>query len=280
MEEFDGEICPKDKFEVRKSIQIQKHPSLETYPMRTKETRGVFFMVNMIDFLKKDDRRQGADEDAHSLLHLFKELGFKLFSYTNLSQDEFFKILEELLCSDYTKNTECFVMALMTHGNMDDNVQRVMFSDGSVVKVNDIEQYFHHHICENLVHKPKIFLFPFCRGDISERGVQSAKIQTDSINYNNNRVNNIPQLSDVIVCYATSKGFKSHRDTEDGSWYIQSFVKNMADNAHDTSFEDIVKKIQADTSKLRTYQGHLQTANFVNKGFNKVLYFNPGVWLD
>ncbi|XP_075164243.1 death regulator Nedd2-like caspase [Haematobia irritans] len=279
LKEYTGEIRPKEPFEVKKSRRIIKHPSLETYPMQSKENRGVFFMVNMIDFLLEKDRRDGAEEDAHSLLHLFKELGFKLFSYTNLSHDVFFKILNELIQSDYAKNADCFVMALMTHGNMEEDVQRITFSDGSVVKVKDIEKCFHHHVCKNLVNKPKIFIFPFCRGDMSERGVFNTKVQTDSITFNY-KINNIPILSDLIVCYATSEGFKAHRDPEYGSWYIQSFVKYMAQNAHDTSFEDIIKKIQHELSKLRTDEGQLQTANYVNRGFNKALYFNPGCSLD
>ncbi|XP_073837448.1 death regulator Nedd2-like caspase isoform X1 [Musca autumnalis] len=278
LEEYTGEIRPKVLHTVRKAKKIHKHPSLDTYPMQTKENRGVFFMVNIINFPEEHHRRDGADEDAHSLLHVFKELGFKLFSYTNLSYDDFFKILDELLKSDYTKNTECFVMALMTHGNMDDGVQRITFTDGSVVKVKDIEEYFNHHVCGNLVNKPKICLFPFCRGDLQERGFYDNKIQTDSITFNTPKMKNIPNLSDFIVCYATSEGFKAHRDPDNGSWYIQNFVMNMAEHAHDTSFEDILKKIQADTLKLRTMEGTLQTASYVNKGFNKALYFNPGVW--
>lgn len=249
--------------------------------MESKDNRGVFFMVNIIDFPDKEQQRKGADEDANSLLYLFNELGFKLFSYTNLTQIDFWNRLEELLNSEYTKHAECFVMALMTHGNMEDSVQRITFGDGSVVKVNEIEQRFYHHICANLVHKPKIFLFPFCRGDLSEKGVKERKIQTDSISYTPEpRSNNIAHLSDVCICYATSEGFRAHRDTEDGSWYIQSFVKNMADLAHDTAFEDILKKIQAETAKLRSNEGHLQTANYVNKSFNKALYFNPGTYRE
>ncbi|XP_061391056.1 caspase Dronc [Musca vetustissima] len=280
LEEYTGEIRPKHKFKVEKAKRILKHPSLDTYPMESKDNRGVFFMVNMINFPLEQDRRDGADEDSHSLLHLFKEMNFKIFSFTNLSHNDFFRLLEELLKSHYTKNTECFVMALMTHGNMDASVQRITFSDGAVVKVKEIEEYFHHHVCENLVNKPKIFLFPFCRGDMLELGVIN-KVQTDSITFNAApKMKNIPILSDLLLCYATSEGFKSHRDPDNGSWYIQSFVKNMAMHAHDTSLEDIIKKIQADTMHLRTPDGSLQTANYVNVCFNKALYFNPGIWLE
>ncbi|KAL9906193.1 caspase Dronc isoform X1 [Glossina fuscipes] len=281
LEEFTDEIYPKMRLDVKKSTAVHTHPKLGTYPMQSQYNRGVFFMVNIIDFLSNDEPRRGAEGDAESLLYLFRELGFKLFSYTNISQSDFFKLLDALLNSKYTTNTECFVMALMTHGTRDDDgFERVTFHDGSIVKVEDIERYFHNHICRNLQNKPKIFIFPFCRGNIADMGIKG-KIQTDSVSYiSGNAKTNIPQLSDVFICYAASPGFKSHRDVEAGSWYIQKFVEMMAANAHDTSFEEIVKMIQAETSKLRTVDGHLQTANSVNMGFNKALFFNPGVWLD
>lgn len=246
--------------------------------MQSRNNRGIFFMVNIIDFTTNEEPRRGAEQDAESLLHLYQELGFKLFAYTNLNQVEFFHLLDAILNSDYTLNTECFVMALMTHGTRDDDgFERITFHDGSIAKVEDIEKYFQNHVCRNLQNKPKIFIFPFCRGNIADRGVLE-KVQTDSVRYT--KISNIPQLSDLLICYAASPGFKAHRDVEAGSWYIQKFVEMMAEYAHDTSFEDIIKMIQAETAKLRTFDGHLQTANSVNMGFNKALYFNPGVWID
>lgn len=235
-------------------------------------------MVNIVDF-PADERRLGADEDAHSLLSLFKQLGFKLYAYKNLSQEKFFELLDQLLKSDEIKNTECFVMALMTHGTLVDGVQFITFTDGSVVKVEEIEKRFYHENCTQLVGKPKIFIYPYCRGEISDKGVTFInKTQTESIGSLKRSINNISQLSDVIKCYATTAGFVAHRDVEDGSWYIQSFVDIMAEHAHNTSFEEMLKIIQAGIAKLRTSRGELQTASYVNIGFNKILYFNPGIY--
>lgn len=246
--------------------------------MQSRDRRGVFFMVNIINFLITEETRRGAEEDGESLLFLFRELGFKLFAYTNLTQADFFHLLEGLLDSNYTRETECFVMALMTHGTRDDDgFERVTFHDGSIVKVEDIEKSFQNHKCPNLQNKPKIFIFPFCRGKMAERRIPE-RIQTDSVRYV--KVTDAPQLSDVLICYAASPGFKAHRDVDDGSWYIQKFVEMTAEHAHDTSLEEIVKMIQEGTANYRTINGYSQTANSVNMGFNKALYFNPGIWVE
>ncbi|KAM7354920.1 caspase Dronc-like [Cochliomyia hominivorax] len=281
LDQYNGVIKPKKYVNVRKATKISKHPSIETYPMESKSNRGVFFMVNIVDFTT-EPKRKGADEDTHSLLSLFKQLDFKLYAYTNISQKEFFERLDMLLKSDVIKDTECFVMALMTHGILREGIQWVSFNDGSVAKVEDIEKRFYHENCPHLMHKPKIFIFPFCRGDIPDRGVVIPnKTQTDSIGTSAPITNNVcGTLSDVMICYATVAGFESHRDVEDGSWYVQKFVDTMAEHACDIPFEEMLKIVQSDISKLRTENNELQTANYANIGFNKILYFNPGVFRE
>lgn len=263
---------------VKKAKAIMKHDKIDTYPMQSKTNRGVFFGVNNIIFPDEDDTRHGATEDANCLLALFKQLGFKLYSYTNLSRTDFFKLLTELLTLNEVRDTECFVLALMTHGHLTNGVQRVTFSDGSIVDVEEIEKHFYHQNCRNLQGKPKIFIYPYCRGEKSDSGViiRSDKIQTEGFCYEN-RFNNIAQFSDVIKCYATTEGFMAHRDMVDGSWYIQCFVDTLAERACDTSFEDMLKLIQSNVGRMRTAHGRLQTPGYVNTGFNKILYFNPGL---
>lgn len=153
-------IAPKKQIIVRKAKAIMRHEKIDVYPMDSKTNRGVLFMLNNINFLRDDDTRHGATEDASSLLSLFKQLDFQLYSYTNLSRNDFMQLLKELLALDEVKDTQCFVLALMTHGHLDAGVQRVTFSDGSVEKVEEIEKLFYHENCQNLVGKPKIFIYP------------------------------------------------------------------------------------------------------------------------
>lgn len=280
MHQYKDKIEPKKNINVRKATKILKHPSIETYPMESEHHRGVFFMVNIVDF-PSDPSREGAEVDTHALLSLFEQMNFKLYGYTNLTQKKFFELLDSLLESQEIKYTECFVMALMTHGKLVEGIQFVTFHDGSVVKVEEIEKRFYHENCPQLVHKPKILIFPYCRGDTSDKGVviPNNKTQTESMSTSSRRtINNIVQLSDVIKCYATTAGFVAHRNVDDGSWYIQNFVDTIAEHAHDTPFEDMLKIVQSGIAKMRTERNEVQTASYDNIGFNKILYFNPGVF--
>lgn len=281
---FVGELSGQNR-EVIKSTRIHTDKVLDVYTMKSKQNRGVLFIVNIIDFPNPEKRRNGAELDGESLIHIFREIGFTTFYYTNLNQVQFFKTLYELTSSDYVRDTECFVMVLMTHGERVDEVDKVFFSDDSVVNVKEIINHFQPAHCPHLLHKPKVLIFPFCRGEIPDRGqylnhslstrMMSMRIQTDGKPFDN-----VPTLSDILVCYATMPGFQTHRDPDEGSWYIQQFCDTMAKHAHDTSLEDILKKTQSLVGNMRTGQSHLQTGAFDNLGFNKKLYFNPGFFAD
>ncbi|EDW18036.1 caspase Dronc [Drosophila mojavensis] len=284
LQPFVGELSGQNR-QVIKSTRIHTDNVLGAYTMKSKQNRGVLFIVNIIDFPDPEKKRNGADVDSESLIHIFREIGFTTFHYKNLNQVQFFKTLYELTSSDYVRDTECFVMVLMTHGERIEDVDKVIFSDNSVCNVKTIINHFQPGSCPHLLHKPKVLMFPFCRGETPDHGkylnhslnmrMTSLRVQTDGMPFDN-----VPTLSDILVCYATMPGFQTHRDPDRGSWYIQMFCDTMAEHAHDTSLEDILKKTQALVGNMRTRHGHLQTGAFDNLGFNKKLYFNPGFFTD
>lgn len=251
--------------------------------MKSKTDRGVLFIANMIDFKNPKIRRNGADADTDSLIHTFHNFGFKIFPYRNLDQEKFFKELRKLIQSNYAKDTECFVMVLMTHG---DGIDRVQFSDSSYCLVDEITNLFQSDNCPNLINKPKVLIYPFCRGSHPDRGYNlgnnaqassSSRIEQDGIaTLPKARFNNVSTLSDVLVCYATTPGYETHRDTDKGSWYIQNLCDVLAERAHNTAMEDIIKCTDSRVRQLRSPEGTMQTGSFKNLGFNKKLFFNPG----
>lgn len=154
------------KFDVKKSNKLYVDGKIEIYSMRKKENRGVLFMVNIIDFPNSNSesrRRNGAEVDRDNMIHLFRELGFTVFYYENKTLNEFHNLLDRLLISHYVKETECFILSLMTHGTMSDGIERAEFHDGSIENLTNILDKFRNNICQNLIRKPKIFFFPFCR---------------------------------------------------------------------------------------------------------------------
>lgn len=278
LEPFTKKIEMPEGFVVHKSKVIRYDKKIKIYPMKTRN-RGVFFMVNIIQFKQKNiKRRSGAEMDSKYLLCLFQELGFLCFQYENLTMEEFFALLKELRDSKYLEQTESFVMVLMSHGEMKDDMHdRVIFYDGAICKVIEIEDFFANDKCFHLREKPKVFIFPFCRGGAPDSGV--SRIQTDGFGYELPKASrNIETRSDMLVCYASVRGFEALRDPKLGSFYIQTFCKELAENAHDTHLEDMLKLVGDRVKNLRTNEGYLQTPAFYNHGFNKLLFFNPGVY--
>ncbi|XP_017133879.1 caspase Dronc [Drosophila elegans] len=280
--------------EVRKSNKIHTDDMVGTYKMQSRHNRGVLLMINIIDFPDPKRKRNGAELDSNSLIHLYRELGFTIFAYGNMNQEQFFDVLGQVTSSSYVQNTECFMMILMTHGNRVDEKDKVEFCDGSVVDMHKIKNHFQANICPYLVHKPKVLFFPFCRGDHADMGQpknrydsrepvfkipQQADTQIETEGMSSVTAN-VPTLADTLVCYANTPGFVTHRDTETGSWYIQKFCDVMAEHAHNTNVEDILKKTNASVGNMRTKNGSMQTGAFDNLGFNKKLYLNPGFYSE
>ncbi|XP_039966225.1 caspase Dronc [Bactrocera neohumeralis] len=271
--EFLESVDPKVKYEVTKANQINTCERIGTYKMQSKQNRGVLFIANYIKF--KTDYRNGASNDSDILIYVFRQLGFKIFITTNGSKEQFFDLLDALLKSDVTLKTESFVLAFMSHGELDGkNEEEVAFSDGSFVKVQEVIDRFSNRRCPNLMQKPKVLIFPFCRGPMQDKGIK-AKTETDTIPFTSNKDRNA-ELSDLLICYATNKGFKAYRDAVTGSWYIQGLCKAIAEHAHDTHFEDILKIVQRNIGEMYSENGSIQMGNFRNIGFNYKLFFNPG----
>lgn len=104
---------------------------------------------------------------------------------------------------------------------------------------------------------------------------RSARIETDTSEpqYIPER---IPTSSDIAICYATVPGFLTHRDPEEGSWFIQGFSTVFEKHAHDAPFEDLMKLVELEVGSRNTECGAMQTSSVEYRGFSKVLYFNPG----
>ncbi|KAH8349661.1 hypothetical protein KR084_003741 [Drosophila pseudotakahashii] len=269
--------------EIQKSVKIHTDEIVGAYRMKSRN-RGVLLLVNIMDFPDPQSKRSGAETDSKSLEHLFEGMDFKVCSHDNLSQQEFFDVLGKLTSSSFVKETECFVLVLMSHGTRENDMDKVIFNDGAIVDLQRIENHFRANNCPHLVGKPKVLIFPFCRGDMLDRGFprpgtshcSSVQMESTLISFTNT---NVATLADTLICYGNTAGFATHRDTKSGNWYIQKFCDIMAKYAHNTHLEDILKKTQAEAGEKRGPYQSLQTGSFVNIGFNKKLFFNPGVYI-
>lgn len=165
------------------------------------KNRGVLFLVNNIDF-HTNTKRRGADRDRVNLITLFRAFGFIIYYYENLRTDTFNDLVKILVKSDVLKTADCLVFGVLTHG---DEENYAVFSDEGRMHVEDILHKFNNRDCPHLKDKPKIFLFPFCRGSKSDLGVNInyRKAERDSME----RLT-VPKMSDMLICYGSVPGKK------------------------------------------------------------------------
>lgn len=174
------------------------------------------------------------------------------------------------------------MFGLLTHGERDFASFNVEFSDLQKMDVEEILSKFSNSNCDRMIGKPKIFIFPFCRGVISDPGILGRrKIESDHVGAaqsQNRAAFNLPTYSDMKICYATVPGYRSFRDPEHGSWYVQSMCDVWSQHAHDTHLDDLLKIVGNSASNKRTEESKLQTTSNEDRGFFKTLYFNPGYY--
>lgn len=258
--------------EVKRAANFGDHPKLMKYNMKSKK-RGVFFFVNIINFRNNQNNRKGAETDRENLVTLFREMSYTVFYYEDLTREEFLVLMGQLIVSDYLNNVDSFIFCIQTHGNLYQNQTIMEFSDNKTLPIEEVIAMFSNTGCKKLVNKPKVFFFPFCRGDISDL---KKKIDTSQIEHDSSD-KLFPSYSDILICYGTVPGYKAHRDTQSGSWYVQELCKVFAEHACDCHLEDMLKIVGQKTMEIRESEGRVQVASSENRGFTKLMYFNPKI---
>ena len=265
-----------ENLEVKKAQEYGKHNLLPVYSMRSRR-RGVFFFVNIIKFQDPKTNRRGAERDHDNLVTLFRELGFTIFYYENITKEQLLRLLRELKTSEYLDRIDSFFLCIQTHGDLLNNHTVMEFSDGSQEYTDVIVSMFSNVECKALIDKPKVFFFPFCRGKISDQYKNFYEkaprlVETDGAIQ---RDFNVPTISDILICYGTVPGFKVHRDTEFGSWYVTELCKVFAEYACSYHLEEMLKLVASNT--MRTDISLVQVASTESRGFNRVLFLNPKI---
>lgn len=84
--EYTGEVHPTSKYTVIKSKQFHVGKKVSAYKMDSRN-RGVLFLVNNIHFKNKAHPiRNGAKVDRDNFIHVFRQMGFKILYYEDLTK--------------------------------------------------------------------------------------------------------------------------------------------------------------------------------------------------
>jgi hypothetical protein len=186
---------------------------------------------------------------------------------------------------------DSLVVVVLTHGD----TEELLGTDNLRLKIRDVLEIFNNRNCPNLRDRPKMFFLQACRGDKFDHGIEKVTSKFDAITFTDEEVTerrptpaptvSLPRFvqqrdasySDMIVSYSTVYGFVSLRNEAFGSWYCTALAYTLVEKACDTELLDILRDVDREVQEKTSEDGYKQTTSFENIGFNKKLFFNPGV---
>uniref|UniRef100_A0A3Q4H168 Caspase-6 n=1 Tax=Neolamprologus brichardi TaxID=32507 RepID=A0A3Q4H168_NEOBR len=270
-------VCTENQTETDSFIRSYLDPA-EEYKMGNKR-RGLALIFNQECFfwrLGLHDRN-GTNADRYNLEKRLKDLNFEVRCYDNYKQeavlDEIAKAAEE----DHS-DADCFFLAFLSHG--EDN--HVYCYDGKI-SIQEITSMFKGDKCQDLVGKPKIFVIQACRGEKHDDPVTPADAVDSKVEVfvDASAIHTLPAGADFIMCYSVAEGYYSHRETINGSWYIQDLCELLQKHGDTLEFTELLTLVNRKVSMRSVLRardlhaiGKKQVPCFASM-LTKKLYFRP-----
>lgn len=220
----------------------------EEYKMGNKR-RGLALIFNQERFYwhLRLNNRHGTNADRANLEKRFRDLNFEVRSYEDYKQVEVLDKIREAAEEDHS-DADCFLLAFLSHGE-DDHVYAY---DGKI-SIQDITSLFKGDKCKSLAGKPKIFVIQACRGDQHDDPVTvcdavDSDLKTNEVVVDASAVHTLPAGADFIMCYSVAEGYYSHRETINGSWYIQDLCEMLRRFGDSLEFTELLTLVNRKVS--------------------------------
>ncbi|KAM6361314.1 caspase-6 [Alca torda] len=248
------------------------------------QRRGVALIFNHEHFfwhLKLTDR-PGTLADRNNLKRSLTDLGFEVRDFDDLKAEDVLQKTYEASKDDHS-NADCFVCVFLSHGENDH-----VYAYDAQIKIETITDMFRGDKCQSLVGKPKIFIIQACRGDKHDDPVivEDAIDSRDASTVNETEVDaagvyTLPAGADFIMCYSVAQGYFSHRETVNGSWYIQDLCEALRKHGSSMEFTELLTVVNRKVSYRKV--GMCRDSNAIGKKqipcfasmLTKKLYFHP-----
>lgn len=147
-------------------------------------------------------------------------------------------------------DSDCLVVIMLSHGELVPFVDYTTGEESNTLLSHDLMSYIHakdrkyplqtiwryftDENCPSLKHKPRVFIIQACQGNKTDDGLEmianmslGRRIETDGIPFEPIKLKPILPQNDFLIAYATLPGFFSFRNTENGSWFVQSLCKEI-----------------------------------------------------
>nr|CCW72453.1 caspase 6 precursor [Channa striata] len=130
------------------------------------------------------------------------------------------------------------------------------------------------------------FILQACRGDkhddpVTPMDVVDSEVKTNEVVVDAGVVYTLPAGADFIMCYSVAEGYYSHRETINGSWYIQDLCGAMRKFGDSLEFTELLTLVNRKVSMRsvgncndKTAIGKKQVPCFASM-LTRKLYFRP-----
>ncbi|ROI15114.1 Caspase-6 [Anabarilius grahami] len=219
----------------------------EEYKMNHKK-RGMALIFNHENFYwhLRLNSRSGTNADRDNLVRRFKELDFEVRAYDDYKRDQVLEQIKEAAAANHA-DADCFVCIFLSHGE-----NGHIYAYDEKIEIQEITDLFKGDMCRSLVGKPKIFILQACRGDKHDEPVIPMDV-VDSQAVNDVVVDagvlyTLPAGADFLMCYSVAEGYYSHRETVNGSWYIQDLCEILRRYGSSLEFTEILTLVNRKVS--------------------------------
>lgn len=274
-----------------------RRDSIQNYKMDASPC-GRCLIINNVEFDPQSElsNRKGSNIDCDKLERRFKALNFIVEVKTNLKQRQIKHELSALSKEDHSQY-DCCVVIMLSHGT---DVSHNRFPgavygiDGQHVPVQHITNYLNGRHCPSLQGKPKLFFIQACGGDERDTGFEvspdevepsfgGADDQTDAIPMSSSSDSlstsdepdaraTLPTPSDILVSYSTFPGYVSWRDTQAGSWYVETLDRILEENSASDDLVTMLMMVNNEVSQNSAKGLYKQMPGSFNF-LRKLLYF-------
>ncbi|XP_023177318.2 caspase-1 isoform X2 [Drosophila hydei] len=167
--------------------------------------------------------RPGTNVDSEELRKALKRLDFDVTVHKDCTISEILDIVNKAASKDHSDN-DCIAIAVLSHGE-----HGHLYAKDVQYRLDSIWQYLTANNCPTLAGKPKLFFIQACQGDRLDSGTTLVKNVTET-DGDSSTSYKIPIHADFLFSYSTIPGYYSWRNTENGSWFIQSLIKELNEN--------------------------------------------------
>ncbi|XP_040843879.1 caspase-9 isoform X1 [Ochotona curzoniae] len=251
---------------------------------------GHCLIINNVNFSSDSglSTRTGSNIDCEKLQRRFCLLHFAVEVKSDLTAKEMLLALEELARRDHS-TLDCCVVVILSHGCQASHLQfpgAVYGTDGWPVFIERVVNIFNGTGCPSLGGKPKLFFIQACGGaEQKDRGVEVASTYSEdsaaghspepdatpfqggprTADDQPDAVSSLPTPSDILVSYSTFPGFVSWRDTQNGSWYVETLDCILGQWAHTEDLQSLLLRVANAVSERGIYKQIPGCFNFLRK---------------